>query len=33
MMATKTTITVSAKARAAFEAMRTEPPGLTLSDF
>jgi hypothetical protein len=32
-MATKTTITVSAKARAAFEAMRTETPGLTLSDF
>jgi hypothetical protein len=31
-MATKTTITISAKARAAFEAMRAEPPGLTLSD-
>jgi hypothetical protein len=33
VMGTKTTITVSAKARAAFEAMRTETPGLTLSDF
>jgi hypothetical protein len=33
MMATKTTITISAKARAAFEAMRAETPGLTLSDF
>lgn len=32
-MATKTTITISAKARAAFEAMRAETPGLTLSDF
>jgi len=29
----KTTITISAKARAAFEAMRAETPGLTLSDF
>lgn len=29
----KTTIDVSPKTRAAFEAMRTETPGLTLSDF
>jgi hypothetical protein len=33
VMATKTTITISAKARAAIEAMRAETPGLTLSDF
>jgi hypothetical protein len=29
----KTTITVSPRVRAAYEAMKTEPPGLTLSDF
>jgi hypothetical protein len=29
----KTTITVSPKVRAAYEAMRAETPGLTLSDF
>ena len=32
-MSSKTTITISAKARAAFEAMRAETPGLTLTDF
>jgi hypothetical protein len=32
-MGTKTTITISAKARAAFEAMRAKPPGLTLGNF